>query len=136
MASREASQRDPAAVFDRAISRFENDGAAEPFIAAPKFQGAKPGYHFSSGSRGVGYYLDDPSAGAPGDGAGPSRPAAAAPVARPQTGAELLLEAEDAAGEPQMQIVDAKTLRKLVTTLERKVCGAREIWVCLQSNTD
>lgn len=34
---------------------------------------------------------------------------------------ELLREAEDAAGDAQLQVVDAKSLKKLLTTLERKV---------------
>lgn len=49
---------------------------------------------------------------------GPSRPR---PPPRPVDGKELLAEAEAAAGEPQMSFVDAKGLKKLVTTLERKV---------------
>lgn len=43
----------------------------------------------------------------------PFRPAA--------TGEELLQEAEEAAGEPILQVVNAKGLKKLVANLERKV---------------
>uniref|UniRef100_A0A7S1S563 Uncharacterized protein n=1 Tax=Alexandrium catenella TaxID=2925 RepID=A0A7S1S563_ALECA len=61
--------------------------AQAPFVAAQAFKGAKPGYVFKLGDRGVGYYLD---AGARGSGAGaptagPSgfTPAAAFEGARP-----------------------------------------------------
>eukprot|EP00967_Tisochrysis_lutea_P072680 scaffold97016_cov17-Tisochrysis_lutea.AAC.2 len=36
--------------------------AAQPiFLPSPTFMGARPGYYFSTGKQGVGYYLDDPS---------------------------------------------------------------------------
>lgn len=35
-------------------------GAAVPYVAAPKFAGARPGYCFRKGPQGLGYYVDKP----------------------------------------------------------------------------
>jgi hypothetical protein len=34
--------------------------AQAPFIASSVFTGARPGYYFSTGKQGLGYYSDDP----------------------------------------------------------------------------
>lgn len=46
----------PTAILQQAISQFEQEGsrALPEFVAAPKFQGPRPGYYFGRGASGVG----------------------------------------------------------------------------------
>jgi hypothetical protein len=119
----------PSAILQQALSRFEQDGAppgGELFIASAKWQGARPGYYFGRGSKGVGYYLDDMQQqaaqdAADGEAAAPSRPA------KPRDAEELLREAEEAVGDAGMEMLDAKGLRRLTLALERKVSAAASL---------
>ncbi|KAL4421715.1 hypothetical protein ABPG77_002331 [Micractinium sp. CCAP 211/92] len=122
----------PTAILQQAISQFEQEGsrALPEFVAAPKFQGARPGYYFGRGASGVGYYLDSKQAGsqldaaAAGDDADAAAAAAAEAMARraarPLDAEELLREAEEAAGDAGMEMLDLKGLKRLTLALERK----------------
>ncbi len=79
------------------------------------------------------YYLDSKQAGsqldaaAAGDDADAAAAAAAEAVARraarPLDAEELLREAEEAAGDAGMEMLDLKGLKRLTLALERKVCA-------------
>jgi hypothetical protein len=132
MADRSAS-RAPAAVLQQAVDRFEL-AAAAGFQPAPSFLGANPGYYFSAGPQGVGYYRDPYQLGpASAPAARPSapprptlidddRPGPSAPPPRraPLDAQALLTEAELAAADYPSLLVDAKGLRRLVNALERR----------------
>ena len=51
--------------FRRMLEPSPHEGASSraPFIASRTFNGPKPGYYFSNGTKGVGYYLDRGSGG-------------------------------------------------------------------------
>lgn len=51
-----AHRQAPTAILHQAISQFEAEEPSHlpPFVTAPKFQGARPGYYFSRGPNGVG----------------------------------------------------------------------------------
>lgn len=98
------------------------DSDGQSFIPSPTFQGPKPGYVFSTGKHGTGYYLDDKSFSSTGHGSTQFTVAPAAqPSTRPRAAEELLKEAEEAAQGMQIMNVDSKALKKLLNTLERKV---------------
>jgi beta-catenin-like protein 1 len=111
-------------VVNRAMANFEGGDAdtsiGQAFIPSSHFQGPKAGYYFTNGPQGTGYYLDEPkkkvSSNMP---PGFADDDDINPRHRP-TAEELLEEAEEAAGDANLQIVDAKVLKKLVSTLERK----------------
>ncbi|KAG2427002.1 hypothetical protein HXX76_012786 [Chlamydomonas incerta] len=96
------------------------------FLPAARFTGAKPGYVFKVDEHGLGYYLDksqagedagaaeDKGAGGAG-GSGEER----APT-RPLDADELLRQAEEEANIDQIQVLDAKSLRRLVAGLDKK----------------
>lgn len=56
-------------------------------------------------------------------------------AARPVDAQELLREAEEAAGDAGMEMLDARGLKRLTLALERKVGGwvgvAAPVWVCV-----
>eukprot|EP00873_Tetraselmis_striata_P034402 jgi/Tetstr1/454666/TSEL_041556.t1 len=82
-----------------------------PFIPAAAFQGAIPGYFFQAGEEGIGYYKDK------------HRPAEEAPVREvPQVDPEALLkEAEEAAADAEvLELLDVKSLRRLMIAFDRK----------------
>lgn len=117
----------PTAVLEAAISQLGgHEERATPshlpsFVPAKRFSGAKPGYYFSLGSQGLGYYLDARQPHPDSFEAGEEPTAAAAqPRRRIPTAEELLRDAEQQAGE-QVQLLDAKSLKRLVLQLERKV---------------
>ncbi|PSC73978.1 beta-catenin 1 [Micractinium conductrix] len=118
----------PTAILQAAISKFEerSDGVSglPQFMAAPRFAGARPGYYFGRGASGVGYYLDSkqaaPAEGEADDDAGAAAAAAARARARHVDAGELLREAEEAAGDAGMEMLDAKGLKRLTLQLERK----------------
>ncbi|GLC46520.1 hypothetical protein PLESTM_001885000 [Pleodorina starrii] len=104
--------------------------SGKDFIAAARFSGAKPGYAFKTGEHGLGYYLDplqgDAVAAGDADGAGPSgsadgKGAASQHQQQPQLDPEeLLRQAEEEANIDQIQVLDAKSLRRLVAGLDKK----------------
>lgn len=114
----------PTAVLEAAISQLGSHD--EPplnlpkFVPARRFDGAKPGYFFSSGPEGVGYYRDSRQAApahAPDAGGADEAPQ---PRRRLPTAEELLEAAEQQAAE-QVQLLDTKSLKRLILQLERKV---------------
>jgi hypothetical protein len=55
------SSMSTSAILQQAISKFEEAGGdGPPFLPAPHFQGAKPGYFFSRGAQGLGCVLKIP----------------------------------------------------------------------------
>lgn len=114
----------PTAVLEAAISQLasnEEPSNLHKFVPAKRFAGAKAGYFFSSGPQGVGYYRDTKQATA-------DVPDVEAPQPRRRlpTAEELLEAAEQQAAE-QVQLLDSKSLKRLILQLERKVC----CWVML-----
>ncbi|KAG7672607.1 hypothetical protein Ndes2526B_g08868 [Nannochloris sp. 'desiccata'] len=112
---------------NQAMNDFEGgDGDAptigQSFIPFSTFQGPKAGYYFTNGSQGTGYYLDEPKKKVSSSNNMPPGLADEQPRKENHrlTAEELLEEAEEAAGDLNLQIVDAKVLKKLVSTLERK----------------
>lgn len=117
-------------VVNQAMTDFEGGADADApssgqlFIPAPTFHGRKSGYYFTKGPQGTGYYLDEPKKKISSSSNMP--PGFAdddlqhSKNSHRLTGEELLEEAEEAAGDLNLQIVDSKVLKKLVSTLERK----------------
>jgi beta-catenin-like protein 1 len=112
---------------NQAMNDFEGGDSDTPatgqsFISCSTFQGPKAGYYFTNGLQGIGYYLDEPKKKVSSSNNMP--PGFADEQPRKQThrltAEELLEEAEEAAGDLNLQIVDAKVLKKLLSTLERK----------------
>ncbi|EIE25166.1 DUF1716-domain-containing protein [Coccomyxa subellipsoidea C-169] len=95
-------------------------GAAtqQEFIAASKFEGAKPGFFFSLGTKGVGYYADahQPKVAEPEI----EEPIKKAPVQLDPE--QLLKEAEEQAEEAgnDQALLDARGLKRLVLSFDRK----------------
>ncbi|KAK9819671.1 hypothetical protein WJX72_000948 [[Myrmecia] bisecta] len=123
------SRQAPTAVLQAALRSFETaqevkkelDAAAAPFIPSASFVGSRPGYYFTSGEQGVGYYADprQPKQNVLEDKQESLKPQAAEPV----DANELLREAEKQAGDDgaqQLQLLDAKGLKRLVLVFERK----------------
>jgi len=113
---------------NQAMNDFEGGDSdalttGQSFIACSTFQGPKTGYYFTNGSQGLGYYLDGPKKKVSSGNNMPPGFADEQPSKSHKhrlTAEELLEEAEEAAGDLNLQIVDAKALTKLVSTLERK----------------
>ncbi|PRW61313.1 beta-catenin 1 [Chlorella sorokiniana] len=117
-----AHRQAPTAILQQALSQFEAEepSGAAAFVPAARFLGARPGYYFSKGPSGLGYYPDSRQAAAQAD---EDAAAAAAPVkapARRVDAAELLREAEEAAGDAGMEMLDSRGLKRLTLALERK----------------
>lgn len=49
-----AHRQAPVAILQQVVSEFEAEAPAAPFLASPKFAGARPGYFFGRGAQGVG----------------------------------------------------------------------------------
>ncbi|GFR50058.1 hypothetical protein Agub_g12199, partial [Astrephomene gubernaculifera] len=108
--------------------------SGKDYIAAARFSGPKPGYVFKTGEHGLGYYLDPHQAdsqhdGASGSAAGPSGSGGAGAGGSGGEGGhqqqeldpeELLRQAEEEANIDQIQVLDAKSLRRLVAGLDKK----------------
>ena len=103
------------------------------YLPCRTFQGARPGYYFRLGAHGPGYYLDqmarhteDRSGRSGGAGSSSSSMMMMPPppprFAGKKTSEELLAEAEaEAGGERALEgTMDAKALRKLVLSFERR----------------
>ncbi len=116
----------PTAVLEAAINQLGGQeeqhtlpSHVPSFVPTKRFAGAKPGYYFSLGKQGLGYYID---AKQPLPDVFDEEPTIAAqPRRRIPTAEELLRDAEQQAGEQQVQLLDAKSLKRLVLQLERKV---------------
>ncbi|GAB4821117.1 hypothetical protein N2152v2_008163 [Parachlorella kessleri] len=137
------------AILAQAISALEEPSSSQlqHFIPATSFQGPKQGYYFSRGPTGLGYYVDSTqgsgAAGPAGDqhepppggaaageddsAAAANGAAAKAPQRQRLDPEELLREAEEAAGDGGVQVVDGKGLKRLLLALERKHAANMEL---------
>ncbi|GMH44993.1 hypothetical protein BSKO_12950 [Bryopsis sp. KO-2023] len=130
--SRVSAREESRSVLNAAINRFvESANTGKPaqtqsqqkpdFILATKFDGAKPGYYFSTASKGVGYYLDPK---APLTDASQSKEDSKGDVVEfkeKKQGVDpeiLLKQAEEQA--KSFETLDSKAVRRLVLAFERK----------------
>eukprot|EP00883_Tetradesmus_obliquus_P002969 jgi/Sobl393_1/13186/SZX68763.1 len=83
------------------------------FLPAPRFLGPKQGYYFGTAEEGTGYYRD---------GDAPLEVGAAAAVAgrQRQDPQELLRQAEEQADAAEVQLLDEKSLRKMLNALDKR----------------
>ncbi|GAX82009.1 hypothetical protein CEUSTIGMA_g9437.t1 [Chlamydomonas eustigma] len=108
-------------VLNAVVNSVLNDGASDhvSYVPAIKFLGARPGYLFKNGDKGLGYYSDkkleksvDQGPEEPEDGVEHSR--------KTLTAEELLKQAEDQANVEEIQLLDAKGLKRLGLAFLRK----------------
>lgn len=109
----------PTHIIHQALSRFEEDDGSEPFRPSQQWLGARPGYYFSRGAAGQGYYLDHKQSHSD-TAAATDQSADIMQPSRPVDGDELLREAEEAAGDAGMEMLDLRGLKRLTLALERK----------------
>ncbi|WIA28620.1 hypothetical protein OEZ86_011157 [Tetradesmus obliquus] len=82
------------------------------FLPAPRFLGPKQGYYFGTAEEGTGYYRD---------GDAPLEVEAAAVAGRQrQDPQELLRQAEEQADAAEVQLLDEKSLRKMLNALDKR----------------
>uniref|UniRef100_A0A7S3R3A3 Beta-catenin-like protein 1 N-terminal domain-containing protein n=1 Tax=Dunaliella tertiolecta TaxID=3047 RepID=A0A7S3R3A3_DUNTE len=113
MASQHASEWHLQAAINAAAGLADVASQAT-FQPSRTFQGSRPGFFFTAGPQGLGYYLDEKQAD---EGKAEEPEPEQVKQLDPE---ELLKQAEEDAHIDQIQLLDAKGLKRIVTALEKK----------------